>query len=84
MAEGVRSTLAPSNQEHLNRRWDLQTEAALDIPILFDPQTSGGLLAGVPKSKIQAVIQELRNNGYGNTTLIGYVTNQIGRLTIER
>tara|TARA_B100000029_G_scaffold516037_1_gene626278 strand:+ start:17149 stop:19368 length:2220 start_codon:yes stop_codon:yes gene_type:complete len=84
LAEGVRSTLAPSNQEHLNRRWDLQTEAALDIPILFDPQTSGGLLAGVPKSKIQAVIQELRNNGYGNTTLIGYVTNQMGRLTIER
>jgi selenide,water dikinase len=42
-------------------------------PLLFDPQTSGGLLAAVPADKVQDCVQELQHLGYPDTVVIGEV-----------
>lgn len=43
------------------------------FPILFDPQTSGGLLAGVAGDRAQACLDALHQHGYPHSQLIGYV-----------
>ena len=40
-------------------------------PLLFDPQTSGGLLAGVPADKVDECVQELFRLGYNESKVIG-------------
>ena len=51
--------------------------------ILYDPQTSGGLLAGVPPSSIDDVIARLRDAGYDQAACIGRVTNRKRHLKIR-
>ena len=106
IAGGVESTLAPSNREHLAKRWQVEaaadavhtegvagavdaeaaadavhTEGAVEVvdatdAILYDPQTSGGLMAGVPPSRIDEVIQQLRDAGFQQAACIGRVTDR--------
>ncbi len=44
--------------------------------LLFDPQTSGGLLAGVPADQASACVQALRVRGYAGATIIGQVRDR--------
>jgi selenide,water dikinase len=44
------------------------------IASLFDPQTSGGLLFGVSHEKTERVIRFLKDEGFGDTSVIGEVT----------
>ena len=89
VAAGVESTLAPSNREHLQKRW--QVEAAAGVAdtsdaagaILYDPQTSGGLLAGVPPAKVDEVLSKLRDAGYEQAACIGRVTDRMRHLKIR-
>lgn len=42
-------------------------------PLLFDPQTSGGLLAGVPVDRAQSCVRALHALGYSRACIIGAV-----------
>ena len=44
-------------------------------PLLFDPQTSGGLLAAIPADNAGACLTELRELGYPVSVIIGSVIN---------
>ena len=82
LAAGVESTLAPSNREHLQKRWHVETAPGVADAILYDPQTSGGLLAGVPPASIDEVIAKLRDAGYERAACIGRVTDRKRHLKI--
>jgi selenide,water dikinase len=43
------------------------------FPLLFDPQTSGGLLAAIPADKAEACLAELHELGYPASVIIGSV-----------
>ncbi len=45
------------------------------FPLLFDPQTSGGLLAAIPAENAESCLAELKALGYPATTVIGAVVN---------
>ena len=49
----------------------------------YDPQTSGGLLAGVPTDKVDATVKMLQDSGYASTRIIGEVTDKQGQLEIH-
>ena len=45
------------------------------FPLLFDPQTSGGLLAAIPAGNAEACLAELKESGYPVSVVIGEVTD---------
>ncbi len=52
----------------------------VDLPIwhqeiIFDPQTSGGLLVAVPESQGEEIIKQLHNAGVQAATIVGEVTS---------
>ena len=82
LAAGVESTLAPSNRDHLQKRWRVEAAPGVTDAVLYDPQTSGGLLAGVPPASIDEVIAKLRDAGYERAACIGRVTDRKRHLKI--
>src|SRR4030095_4387916 len=74
-ARGHRSTFHPENAKA--RRALRVTEAAQRHPaldILFDPQTSGGLLFAVPAERADAAVAALSAAGEMQAVVIGEVT----------
>lgn len=77
VAQGMVSSLQPSN---LRLRRSLRTQDAFvqhpRYPLLFDPQTAGGLLASVPAANAFACVAALQAAGYGHAAIIGGVLPQ--------
>jgi selenide,water dikinase len=53
---------------------DFRTDPRLAL--LFDPQTSGGLLGGIPTGRAEACVETLRATGYPHAAVIGTVVEQ--------
>jgi selenide,water dikinase len=77
VAAGVLSSLQPAN---LRLRRAIANQAAAlthpNYPLLFDPQTAGGLLASVPAERADACLAALRAAGYQHAARIGRVLAQ--------
>ena len=75
---GIFSSLQPAN---LRLKRAVSNEAAAlahpTYPLLFDPQTAGGLLAAVPSEQAEACVRALRAAGYGEAAAIGEVVEQL-------
>jgi selenide,water dikinase len=74
---GIVSSLQPANVR-LRRALRNGDEFVGDprYPLLFDPQTAGGLLASVPAAQAAACLQALKAAGYAQTAIIGRITAQ--------
>jgi selenide,water dikinase len=74
VALGIFSSLQPQNVR-LRRAISELTAATRHplYPLLFDPQTSGGLLAAVPLAQAEDCVAALRAGGYAGADLIGFV-----------
>ena len=46
--------------------------------LLFDPQTSGGLLMSVPESRLDSLLSELKNRNCRQFSVVGRVTEESG------
>lgn len=81
LAAGITSSLQPQNVRLRRAIHDLEAVAQDPrYPLLFDPQTAGGLLASVPGEEAQACLEALRDCGYGQAAIIGRVHAQGERL----
>lgn len=75
IARGVFSSLQPQNVHLQGAVRDLAAAQGLPLyPLLFDPQTAGGLLAGIPADRAAACVAALRAAGYLHAAVIGAVT----------
>ena len=77
VAAGILSSLQPANVRL--RRALRDPEAFVDhlrYPLLFDPQTAGGLLASVPAEAADSCLAELRGLGYPEAVRIGRILAQ--------
>ena len=52
------------------------------LQVMFDPQTSGGLLIALPPSQASALVQILHTRGVGHAVIIGEVEAGGGTITI--
>jgi selenide, water dikinase len=74
VALGIFSSLQPQNVRLRRAIRDLAAAARHPLyPLLFDPQTSGGLLAAVPLAQAERCVAALRAGGYAGADLIGFV-----------
>ena len=75
--DGIVSSLQPQNVR-LRRAIANLEEAGKDprYPLIFDPQTSGGLLASVPPDSVDDCVEALKKLGYERTAVIGEVKAQ--------
>lgn len=69
-AAGILSSLQPDNARQAAR---IESRVGAAPEWLFDPQTSGGLLAGVAPEKAEAVVRELSSTGHEHAAIIGEV-----------
>jgi selenide, water dikinase len=77
VAAGIVSSLQPAN---VRLRRALRNQEAFAnharYPLIFDPQTAGGLLASVPATQANACVAALLAMGYVHAAIIGRVLPQ--------
>ena len=74
LALGIFSSLQPENLRLRRAIRDLGRVAELPLyPMLFDPQTAGGLLASLPGDQAEACVLALQAAGYAQACVIGSV-----------
>jgi selenide,water dikinase len=70
LAAGILSSLHPQNLQAAEFIDPAQTVHP-HFPILFDPQTAGGLLAAVPAPAAQRCLDDLHRRGYAAAAIVG-------------
>src|SRR6516162_7375808 len=77
VARGIFSSLQPQNVRLRRAIRELATVAEHPLyPMLFDPQTSGGLLAAVPLAQAEHCVAALQEAGYAAAEIIGFVAER--------
>ncbi|HKS36091.1 MAG TPA: selenide, water dikinase SelD [Verrucomicrobiae bacterium] len=72
---GILSSLQPQNVRLRRAIRNLDGASNHErFPLLFDPQTAGGLLASVPSAGAEACLAELRRSGCDRAAVIGSAT----------
>jgi selenide,water dikinase len=75
VARGIFSSLQPQNVRLRRAIRDLSVVGQHPLyPLLFDPQTAGGLLAGVPFVTADSCVAALRAASYAAAAVIGFVS----------
>jgi selenide, water dikinase len=81
MTLGIFSSLQPQNVRLRRAIREVETVARHPLyPLLFDPQTAGGLLAAVPLHEALRCVAALRAANYADADVIGFVTARSGAL----
>lgn len=76
---GIRSTLHGKNQRAQESIQDFHSQVTHPhYPLLFDPQTSGGLLGIVPLATSDACLLALQQAGLKDSAIIGYIGKPTG------
>eukprot|EP00940_MAST-03C_sp_MAST-3C-sp2_P002580 g2580.t1 len=77
------SSLQPANLR-LRRAVANESEALKHprYPLIFDPQTSGGLLASVPASEAEACLKALRALGCDRACIVGEIRKDLGVICV--
>jgi selenide,water dikinase len=87
VAAGIFSSLQPQNVRLRRAIRNLDAAASHPLyPVLFDPQTAGGLLASVPSERAQDCVGALRVAGYASAAIVGLVEPRsvsLGAITVE-
>ena len=79
LARGYRSSLHENNRSNLAALVaPVMGATAQAIEILLDPQTAGGLLAGIPAAQTQGCVAALRAAGYRAAAVIGACSAALG------
>lgn len=77
---GIFSSLQPANVRLRRAIRDQATAATHPLyPLLFDPQTAGGLLAAVPEENVSACLAALKAAGYVRSERIGRISARSDR-----
>jgi selenide, water dikinase len=72
--QGTTSSLQAQNRSAQSWIENLEeSQKHPDFPLLFDPQTSGGLLASLPFDRAEACLKALQDQGYPASAIIGRV-----------
>ena len=82
--EGIMSPLLHKNQDFFELKknavsYTLQTRLQLRSQVLYDPQTSGGLIICIQKDIANDILTELRQSGYPRAIIIGELTEMTDR-----
>jgi selenide,water dikinase len=78
---GILSSLQPQNVRLRRAIRDLAAFAQDERrPLIFDPQTAGGLLASIPAHRTDPCLAELKRLGYGNAAIINTIRPQSDQL----
>lgn len=74
LKQGYFSSLYPENHKAMrNISMTPTLQSHFHYPLLFDPQTSGGLLAAVPNDQAVNCLKALQSLGYSDSQVIGMV-----------
>ncbi len=83
-AKGETTGSNAANREMVRDYLDIQTALTkVEEELLFDPQTSGGLLLSVPEAVAETLVNELKASGVADAARIGEIETGIPGITVR-
>ncbi len=83
-ADGDQPGGLAANREHLAVHLDLEADGDPRLDLLFDPQTSGGLLVSLPPEAAERLVAALHADGETETAVVGRVATGTGRIRVQQ